>query len=350
MTIPVHKTLIFVALVGRLAAAYQIGGEPELIITVSAALPTSCENGCRLQVVGPSVAWLSNGAALWLTLNSGRDWQSRQIPQMRPGDYATFGFSDRKAGWIFTASQHLFLTTDGAEHWAPVAVPSLDGVLQAAWAQPETGLLWLAGGVYRDSTQPDAPNYALKRSAEGWATLHPIVLSRDSAGNWARHDLRGCSWTVTFVQGWPTNSAVAVGDGCSYYYGETENKWSVATMHTRGRSGIGFGSGAAHAVVHFLTADKGWLTFDNHAMFRTSDGGRNWYSISRQAPVLDELRFVSERHGFGVSHDSKLYETVDGGTTWNRVNIGFRVRWVCSAGNGRGWLLSDSHLYAVRWK
>ncbi len=79
--------------------------------------------------------------------------------------------------------------------------------------------------------------------------------------------------------------------------------------------------------VFFVTPDTGWYGNGAGKIYKTTDGGATWTEVlSRPGTYFRALGFVDTDHGFagnigpdyfpGVTDDTPLYETHDGGATW----------------------------------
>ena len=96
--------------------------------------------------------------------------------------------------------------------------------------------------------------------------------------------------------------------------------------------------------ITFLDAQHGWMTFDiDHghgnyyiALMSTSDGGKTWQTVFQMTPGaqsslpeqgLKTFTFTSPHKGWVTGTEdfnapnARLYETLDGGETWTRVNL-----------------------------
>lgn len=71
--------------------------------------------------------------------------------------------------------------------------------------------------------------------------------------------------------------------------------------------------------VFLLSDELGWMVTDR-GVWITDDGGRTW---AKQLALKGMLRahFVNPRHGFAIGFPSAVYETVDGGKTWNKLAV-----------------------------
>ncbi len=72
-----------------------------------------------------------------------------------------------------------------------------------------------------------------------------------------------------------------------------------------------------------LDADHGWVVGAFGVIYQTTDGGGTWES--QETPTLDDLfgiDFVSRNHGVAVGKAGTILVTEDGGATWIRVDGG----------------------------
>jgi photosystem II stability/assembly factor-like uncharacterized protein len=88
---------------------------------------------------------------------------------------------------------------------------------------------------------------------------------------------------------------------------------------------------ATAGTIDFVDALHGWIvsnTFDvksnqyiNSTVYRTSDGGHHWthYTVRLNADIT-MIDFVSQTRGWAIDSAQVLYQTMDGGQTWTKVN------------------------------
>lgn len=228
----------------RALGSSAAAGEPSF--THIADLPSQCQGDCSLRMVDLRSGWLYKRSAVWFTTDGGISWRQRSLPVIGSGDYADVHFLDKIHGWLFTASQRLYETSDGGAQWVAQTTPETDGVLQAAWVFPETGSAFMAGGVYRRATSPDAPNYALRKYESGeWGVLRPVVYHRETAtGGWQERPIPLCSWTIVQLTFVDEKRGFALGDGCYYYTDTGGELWAAAIFHSGGMATTSFGGGA----------------------------------------------------------------------------------------------------------
>jgi photosystem II stability/assembly factor-like uncharacterized protein len=82
--------------------------------------------------------------------------------------------------------------------------------------------------------------------------------------------------------------------------------------------------------IHFVDANTGWYGNGAGNIYRTLDGGNTWQlQLAKPGTFVRTIGMVDKQHGFmgnvgtdyypGVTDTNPLYETRDGGTTWNGV-------------------------------
>jgi len=74
--------------------------------------------------------------------------------------------------------------------------------------------------------------------------------------------------------------------------------------------------------IHFLNADKGFLSGGNGALYRTLTAGVTWERVP--LPTISDIykiHFYDQNTGFVVGSKGVMHKTVNGGTTWSSVSI-----------------------------
>jgi photosystem II stability/assembly factor-like uncharacterized protein len=61
--------------------------------------------------------------------------------------------------------------------------------------------------------------------------------------------------------------------------------------------------------------------------------------------LFTAMHFDNTEHGWALGDNRFLYETTDGGKTWNRVNSEIRFHDMKFIGLGRAFLVSDKDIY-----
>jgi photosystem II stability/assembly factor-like uncharacterized protein len=82
------------------------------------------------------------------------------------------------------------------------------------------------------------------------------------------------------------------------------------------------------------------------AILVTRDGGRTWKVGHEPAGgVIRDLQFLEEKTGWAVGHEGLVLRTEDGGGTWKRLPpfTGNRLRSVAFLDGQRGWIAGDAN-------
>jgi photosystem II stability/assembly factor-like uncharacterized protein len=103
--------------------------------------------------------------------------------------------------------------------------------------------------------------------------------------------------------------------------------------------------------IHFHDANEGVIAAGGGRLLRTVDGGEHWHSLLRGGKNLSSLFFIDRTTGWAAG-EQWVFQTVDGGATWVRINApgdgndDFRARAIHFLDANRGWLVG--HHGAIR--
>ena len=92
-----------------------------------------------------SLGWMVTTKGLWQTTEAGKNW--RKVPHL-PAHVFRVCFTDEKTGYAAAAKKKAYRTTDGGQHWEPIAAaseppgnPEYSGYTWIAFASPQRGII-----------------------------------------------------------------------------------------------------------------------------------------------------------------------------------------------------------------
>ena len=103
--------------------------------------------------------------------------------------------------------------------------------------------------------------------------------------------------------------------------------------------------------IDFPTAEVGYVVGAYGAVYKTTNGGRDWFQCRAGTSVfanpnalLEDVAFVNEQEGFLVGTGGTVFRTTDGGQTWKQVrNLAFDIDYTAiRIQEGRAYLLGKA--------
>ncbi|WP_033960685.1 YCF48-related protein [Psychroserpens jangbogonensis] len=268
-------------------------------------------NGQRFDDVfflNENLGWAANGyyAAVYKTTDGGLNWTEQLNENDIPGGYyfRNIEFLNEDIGFIGTLNGTFFKTIDGGTNWTevtnitpnPNALCGLDAVGTStvygcgAYFNPahiiksiDSGDTWTftdmssyANGLVEVLFLDELTGFASGSGADGGLILKTID--------------GGISWTEIYN----TNLS-------------GEYVWKLQTLE--GNTDVMFGA----------VSSVGGI---NGKLIKSIDGGVNWDSFEAAETEIQAVGFITENHGWMGGHTTGFQETLDGGQTWNDLNIG----------------------------
>ena len=268
-------------------------------------------NGQRFDDVfflNENLGWAANGyyAAIYKTTDGGLNWTEQLNENDIPGSYyfRNIEFLNENIGFIGTLSGTFFKTIDGGINWTevtnispnPNAICGLDAV--------GTSTVYGCGAYFNPAH---------------------IIKSTDSGDTWTFIDMSSYANALVevlfldeltgFAAGRDSNGGIILktidgGLTWSEIYNTNvsgEYVWKLQTLE--GNSNIIFG--AVSSIAPY-----------NGKLIKSVDGGQTWLSFESVETDIQTVGFITENHGWMGGHTTGFHETLDGGLTWNNLNIG----------------------------
>lgn len=301
--------------------------------------------------------WLASGKKLWRTTDGGRNWRLAYGGELSwdiAGFISNIQFISSQIGWIVVSPEGLYKTEDGGSTWKWQGDP-FDGAIHSVKFFNDGKRWWAAGVVLH----PPPRKYADK------------VPREDSYAVIAHTDDGGMTWNQQIM---PYTRAIS-----DFYFIDEEHGWALGSpglfylenKTNRWREVDFYRDGCANQMllktlnpenvvyeplaIYFLDANSGWLSFKNGYMAKTTDGGRTWCDLLNPRDVWPDpigltffwkLHFIDSMRGWGVGYSS-LYETKDGGISWNRIDVDAIFEDMFFLDTRRGWAVAKEGLFRI---
>ncbi|WP_422105670.1 YCF48-related protein [Winogradskyella sp.] len=255
-----------------------------------------------------NLGWAANGfyARVYKTTDGGLNWTEQLNENDITGNYyfRNIEFLNEDIGFLGTLNGTFFKTIDGGSNWSEV------------------------------TNIPSNPNAICGIDAVGTSTIYGcgayfspahIIKSTDSGDTWTFMDMSSYANALVEILFLDENIGYAAGrnangglilktlnGGTSWteIYNTNvsgEYVWKLQTLESN--NDIIFGAVSSVAP-------------NNGKLIKSINGGTNWTSLESVETDVQAVGFITENHGWMGGHTTGFYETLDGGQTWNNLNIG----------------------------
>jgi photosystem II stability/assembly factor-like uncharacterized protein len=228
------------------------------------------------------------------------------------------------AAYVFGQGGEMGLTVDKGRTWRAMYAGMAANLYAGSFISVQTG--WVAGDSGRTWTrQVSGTSRALRGirfldSRVGYACGDTATLLKTTDG--------GATWIPLTFSG--TN------DLASLFFHNADTGWvaGAGIISRTNDGGVTWSpqgpSNSRYRAIHFANADTGWVGEAFGAVYKTSNGGANWF-VLYNFPTSDlfwlyDLHFADTRTGWaagafqvsGTNNDGRVMVTHDGGATWMR--------------------------------
>jgi photosystem II stability/assembly factor-like uncharacterized protein len=257
--------------------------------------------------------------------------------------------------------QRLLKTEDGGRAWAEQPLPFPDypsGDLRAITFLKDGKTGWAGGGIYRPLTKDEERNGVPRNISDppSHTVLKPAISYTDDGGKtWNSQSIpndTGRVFGLTFLN---DQQGLALESSGPFYTTNGGKHWARVEFKkscTDERFLEGYDSNALQ--VFFLDSRDAWLTFEDGRIAKSSDGGKSWCDLLAPGSLnfnyyekyFKTIHFADSLHGFGLGANHLLYETRDGGRSWNKV-VDTPADDMFFLDDGTGWLVSKAGLFHI---
>lgn len=242
-----------------------------------------------------------------------------------PSKLNAVSFPTSSVGYV--GGTYFYKTVDGGETWVQVTIPVSFEILSIDFVTDQIG--WITGGSYVLKTINGGDTWLTQLNSANIKTIdmfdvnNGYVSSSSSAvwkttnggTNWTSMSLNcfGCTFYNTLVSKNNSNIAITFADS---YHRHTTNGGSSNWLTTSPSAFSVRGS--------YATGTSAWAVGDNGVVYKSTSyptSFSNWgVKTSPGTENLKGVFFKDDNNGWVVG-GSKIYKTVNGGTSWTDVSI-----------------------------
>lgn len=221
-----------------------------------------------------------------LSENLGESWSQTSTNMVSASNWQTFrsvDFSDTNLGMIVGEKGRIIKTTDSGNNWS-LMENDLENV-------------FFTSSHFMNADTIVATSY------------RGIYLSTDGGLSWSNSN-NFLTKDLVFLY---DRSGFAVGENKLY---RTQNGGKDWTLDEE------FAFGENVSEILFVDRQSGYI-LGSHELFKTNNGGESWTKINmNNTELLNSFDFISKDTGFVVDDERFLYQTCDGGNSWNKFDLG----------------------------
>jgi photosystem II stability/assembly factor-like uncharacterized protein len=259
--------------------------------------------------------WVTTGLGDILhTADSGATWT---VQMSKVGAVRSTDFLDEKHGFAGTLnSGKLFTTTDGGETWTDIA-PTLPHTAQGFCGMTHVGKdVHIVGRYFSRVTD-------YFHSPDAGKTWEYQNLSEFAQG---LVDVAFVNKDLGFIGGMAKSEPVNTGTATILKTSDGGKHWRTVFTHDGGR-GFAWKIWPINATLIYASLQS---QDGIYRMAKSTDGGDTWevVIVAKDQPPgigVQGIGFLDANHGFIGGFFFGMWETTDGGTTWNRIQAQDRL-------------------------
>ncbi|MBK7810276.1 MAG: T9SS type A sorting domain-containing protein [Saprospiraceae bacterium] len=362
---------------------------------------SSTGNFEKIYFINRNLGWiLKEDGNVLITHSGGANWE--EYTTKMEGYFQKMYFSDSLNGWVLSWKHQFYKTTDGGKNWNLIQtgfpsdfidfhfLDSLTGYMVSnssnlAIRTKDGGRTWkkFNGGPHQTWELAGFDHVYFLNEEKGWIvkkfmTLHSTI---DSAQTWRRDTLLKGMYRINDITFTDSINGWIVGDGGLIYKTQDGGgSWHQVGEGSRERLYCidfsdeinGWAAGENGTILHTKNGGFSWehqtlqvdstfrfpYIYDLHAysdkdcwvigyngVFKTNDGGRNWYGSNLDSVYgLRSINMINNLSGWAVGIEGIVYKTEDGGVNWKQIHIGTieNFNFVRFHDSQHGWIGGDN--------
>ena len=317
IALPLFIILIFFTTACSTSVASSSNNSSKTVTLNTLKNPTK-NNDNALQTasfINLNTGWIVLGHSILSTKDGGLHWN--EVSSIK-SDVHDIDFLTENTGWL-SSDDGLLRTDDGGKTWRQATNLKDITVTHVQFVNPNDGWIYGYNGPNKDGNR----NYYFLRTTNAWRTWTSIKTPEPNIfGSLA-------FFFISPKQGWLLigSQPGAGSQGKTIYKtldgGESWNKIASASIPPKKSDGLPIGGYVSD--IFFLNDNQGWFTESRGQIYDTTDGGNTWEMVDKH-PIKEWFMFKpffeSNEDGNILSADSgklSLLETRDGGHSWKII-------------------------------
>ncbi len=230
-------------------------------------------------------------------------------------------FINENTGWVTDYYNKVYKTVNGGINWVVYTSSSTSRLTSIFFIDDNTG--WMTnetGGIFKSTNS--GVNWVINNigsfisfacfvnALTGWTAGSKINKTTDGGNSWSEQQI---SATVIFnsIDFKDAQTGIAVGNnGIIFKTSNSGVNWNSITNNV---------SPNQLNKIFFLNNQSGWAAGNNGSIVFTSNSGSNWVQqYSNSSISFYSIRFINQNTGWAAGNG--IYKTTNHGTTWFNVN------------------------------
>lgn len=274
--------------------------------------------------INNNIGWAGGaGNTLLKTTNGGYHWKPLHtgIQNMTVGQ---IHFTDINTGYILSKqpfSNQLYKTTDGGHTFSNITPSGVTGIYSFSFPDKLNGYLCTIFRTYKTTDAGATWSASLSDSLEGVTEirftsngfgfgfsygLNFITFTTNMGNTWQKKVMHGINQITNAAFISPEYGFITAAD--SGVYRTTNGGASVERVYTIYANGT--------TAIELLN-DRSIVIAAANNVYKSQDGGNNWWVVYFSAPQIHSISFYDEQGGFMVGKYGVIMKTTDAGFRWN---------------------------------
>jgi uncharacterized repeat protein (TIGR01451 family) len=276
----------------------------------------------KLSFTSSTHGWIlgSGGFRLYFTTDGGASWNSSN--SFFNSKVTDFHFTGNINGWLVGSFGLLAQTTDGGQTFSfqqKNTVPNFTSVTvqnkNRAWAIGPDLKPWISNDNGKNWVKSLLTNFNFQKiqfpiPSVGYASIGSKLLKTQTGG---------ANWTEIL-------SPPGFGGINDFFFVNKERGWvitsngSLRTLNG-GATWETFNDNTSSQLIHFINFQNGFKITSTNFCYSTNNAGVTWNLRGNAGTYPSTMFFVDNQYGWVGGYDGKISRTTNGGQTWQQVDL-----------------------------